>query len=297
MVRHSDWIQPDDQVLPLAITNPLSVRWAPSHPAPTEQDWEALIDAPHGSLPGVDYPTPVSEARNLAEGRATRTVEATRANVASELRLARVSATATLFPIVEPEEIPSGAKVEYDFGGSAYHGDHLWTLSLTITGESTGAGGPSHTGYAVIIPPNPPPGVKGFPDTTGPWADQNPARADITSWGPEVGVLSTPGAPVSAPFGHSGINAVVFAAVTSRHRGQFPALGGVGVESTYVSVIATAVFRAYTPPRYRFVWPSGMWGLRQRQSLAGNAGGWPLRQRQTGGATGTWPLRQRQTGT
>lgn len=40
----------------------------------------------------------------------------------------------------------------------------------------------------------------------------------------------------------------------------------------------------------------GMWGMRQRQSLAGNAGGWPLRQRQNGGATGSWPLRQRQTG-
>lgn len=40
----------------------------------------------------------------------------------------------------------------------------------------------------------------------------------------------------------------------------------------------------------------GMYGFRQRQSIAGNPDGWPLRQRQNGGHTGTWPLRQRQTG-
>lgn len=42
---------------------------------------------------------------------------------------------------------------------------------------------------------------------------------------------------------------------------------------------------------------TGMWSVRQRQTLTGNAGGWPLRQRQNAGATGTWPLRQRQNGT
>ena len=41
---------------------------------------------------------------------------------------------------------------------------------------------------------------------------------------------------------------------------------------------------------------AGLWGLRQRQTLSGNAGGWPLRQRQNGGHTGSWTLRQRQTG-
>lgn len=40
---------------------------------------------------------------------------------------------------------------------------------------------------------------------------------------------------------------------------------------------------------------TGVWPLRQRQSLAG-APGWPLRQRQSGGATGSWALRQRQRG-
>lgn len=40
---------------------------------------------------------------------------------------------------------------------------------------------------------------------------------------------------------------------------------------------------------------SGMWPLRQRQSLIG-PGSWPLRQRQTGGHSGSWSLRQRQTG-
>lgn len=56
-------------------------------------------------------------------------------------------------------------------------------------------------------------------------------------------------------------------------------------ETHFVTVTNTVTF------------PGGLWGLRQRQSLAGNAGGWPLRQRQNGGATGSWPLRQRQTGT
>lgn len=296
MVRYSDWVQPDDQILPLEITNPQSVRWNPSRAAPTESDWGTLIDSPHGSLPGVDYPPPISEPRNLAEGRSSRTVTATDATVSSELRLARVSSTATLFPIVEPEEIPPGAKVEFEYN-SQYHGPHYWTLSLAVAAEHAGPVSYSHTGYAVIIPPDLPPGVKGFPSFTGPWAELNPSRADIRAWGPEVGVLSTTGPPLAAPFYYTGINAVIFAAVTSRHRGEFPPLGTVGSDSTSASVIVTAVYRAYTPPRYRFVWPSGMWNLRQRQSLTGNAGGWPLRQRQTGGATGSWPLRQRQTGT
>lgn len=38
---------------------------------------------------------------------------------------------------------------------------------------------------------------------------------------------------------------------------------------------------------------TGMWRLRQRQSLPGTDS-WPLRQRQNGGHTGSWPLRGRQ---
>ncbi|MBF0721390.1 hypothetical protein [Sanguibacter inulinus] len=46
----------------------------------------------------------------------------------------------------------------------------------------------------------------------------------------------------------------------------------------------------------RVTYPGGMWNTRQRQGATGVTGGWPLRQRQNGGATGSWPLRQRQTG-
>lgn len=53
----------------------------------------------------------------------------------------------------------------------------------------------------------------------------------------------------------------------------------------------------YTPPRYRIVTTtSGMYYSRQRQHPAGNAGGYPSRQRQNGGHTGAWPSRQRQAG-
>lgn len=47
--------------------------------------------------------------------------------------------------------------------------------------------------------------------------------------------------------------------------------------------------------RYATTSGTGLWLLRQRQTLPG-AGSWPLRQRQHGGATGSWPLRQRQRG-
>lgn len=67
-------------------------------------------------------------------------------------------------------------------------------------------------------------------------------------------------------------------------------------------IVDVEATRLYQGPRFRFLFDEpvvttkGAWGLRQKQVLAGNAGGWPLRQRQNGGATGTWPLRQRQTG-
>lgn len=50
-------------------------------------------------------------------------------------------------------------------------------------------------------------------------------------------------------------------------------------------------------PSYRYARSSeGMWNVRQRQTLGGNSGGWPTRQRQNGGATGAYSVRQRQTG-
>lgn len=58
-------------------------------------------------------------------------------------------------------------------------------------------------------------------------------------------------------------------------------------------VTTPVVSRMYTPPRHRFIYPSGAPSVRQRQTLDATVGGWPLRQRQNGGATGTWPLRQR----
>lgn len=64
-----------------------------------------------------------------------------------------------------------------------------------------------------------------------------------------------------------------------------------------VEVVRMRFFTQVQWPAYRYAKSNGgMWNVRQRQSLAGNAGGYPTRQRQNGGATGSWPHRQRQTG-
>jgi len=76
--------------------------------------------------------------------------------------------------------------------------------------------------------------------------------------------------------------------------GEAAAPGVASLRPIWYFISAKAVWR---PWRYRFVYSSGMWATRQRQTLPGTVGGWPLRQRQNGNATGSWPLRQRQTGT
>lgn len=66
--------------------------------------------------------------------------------------------------------------------------------------------------------------------------------------------------------------------------------------------IAEMMFRGQvTWPPYRYLYESesnqgGRWNKRQRQTPAGNTGGWPSRHLQNAGATGTWQKRSRQTG-
>lgn len=54
--------------------------------------------------------------------------------------------------------------------------------------------------------------------------------------------------------------------------------------------------RRYTPPRYRLIYPGGMWSLQHQATGHANAGGWPLQHRHNAGATGSWPLQHRATG-
>jgi hypothetical protein len=68
---------------------------------------------------------------------------------------------------------------------------------------------------------------------------------------------------------------------------------------TAVEILSVRVLTTVRPRRYRWLYDTpqgtGMWRLRQRQSLVGSDG-WPLRQRQQGKHSGSWPLRQRQRG-
>jgi len=81
---------------------------------------------------------------------------------------------------------------------------------------------------------------------------------------------------------------------------QLILLRGTSDPDLNVIVSNMAFTRVVTWDDYRYIFDApqgnGMWTRRQRQTLSGNTGGWPLRQRHNGGATGSWPLRQRQAG-
>lgn len=151
---------------------------------------------------------------------------------------------------------------------------------------------------------------------TGPWADARPGNTGHVNRGPST-VFRTPHVQGSqqalwpsqahASSGDSSATLVFDLDLTQTWVAFLPTLGWFDAQSTpgevgswRASILSINVTTTYRPPRYRWIYKTqskGMWNLRQRQSLTGNAGGWPLRQRQNGGATGSWPLRQRQTGT
>lgn len=72
--------------------------------------------------------------------------------------------------------------------------------------------------------------------------------------------------------------------------------------STLARIQSVSVAALLNKRTYRFEYvpdeivTSGAWLARQRQNPQGNAGGWPARQRQDGGASGAWASRHRQTG-
>lgn len=206
-------------------------------------------------------------------------------------------------PVVTP---PKGATVEYQMSGYDLHTALAWHYTANIDGWD-------------IAPPFV--DIRQAPWSSTPPSPVTPSVASVASWsridGPKEPITDElwfglkDGPPQGVARAESGVvpltipseSFVLSPRVTfllTASAGMVT--GGVavspdGMSSTAPSwalLPATAMWR---PWKYRFVYPSGMWNLRQRQSLTGNAGGWPLRQRQNGGATGSWPLRQRQTGT
>ncbi len=151
---------------------------------------------------------------------------------------------------------------------------------------------------------------------TGPWTDSRPGNTGHVNRGAST-VFRTPYVQGSqqalwpsqthASSGDTSATLVFDLDLAEDWIGFLPTLGWFDSQLTpgesgswRADILAINITTTYRPPKYRWIYPTpskGMWNLRQRQSLTGNAGGWPLRQRQTGGATGSWPLRQRQTGT
>ena len=202
-----------------------------------------------------------------------------------------------------PESVPPGRTVEYE-GAGTYLSDFEvslgWTVRGTLLDEALGGSMPVRA--RVLEAPDVPnlnsqaaidansPSMSGY--ITRDFQDAGTASsAQFQVSQSYVTEFTTPNWPVT-----------LMVATEAETTGQFQHTADMNTaqrgSARLETLVATnSTIRAwYRPPRWRLSM-QGMWNLRQRQSLTGNAGGWPLRQRQNGGATGSWPLRQRQTGT
>lgn len=201
-----------------------------------------------------------------------------------------------------PEEVPPGRTVEYE-GAGTYLSDFEvslgWTVQGTLLGDAVEGTMPVRARVLEA------PGVPNLNSQAAIDANRPSMSGYITRDFKDAGTASLLQTQVSGSFitefTTSNWPVTLMVATDAETTGQFQhtavstELNGSARLETFVATNST--IRAwYRPPRWRLSM-QGMWNLRQRQSLTGNAGGWPLRQRQNGGATGSWPLRQRQTGT
>jgi hypothetical protein len=231
--------------------------------------------------------------------------------------VAEVHIETTTYWVAMPDiEVPPGADIEWEAGGS-WVGDSTLTVAWSVhAGYAGGAG--SGQGTLCTVP------------TSG-GVVAGTARSNTALWTPLATVADSPYLVSSSPSpirnrlnqgtGTSAEYALTTSLLdlclgvrTPEHLtpltpGSYPltlptvdsAFTGPSTWDLYgatTQIDGISIARMFQPPRYRFVYPTttSVWRLRQRQSFAGSDGP-ALRQRQNGSATGSWPLRQRQGAT
>ena len=277
MPTYGEWVQPDDVLLPQTV-DVASLRYARSAGAGGYgATWAEMVD-----LSWAEF-SALTEAEQFYElylssfmlGRTGSGPFAT--GLSHNLCLWQARVVFSPKPEIPPGEIPDGVTVEYE-GEGTYQGQYVVTVDLS----RYGANGQVYVKSPVSFPDF----VSLSDDPDAPFA-AHPTRATYSAW-PTVGTAAADAAEwTTTDAGVTFLPLLV------------PQLTGTGpFESGNVIVDTVTVAGWYRPPRYRLVTPdpvTGVWRVRQRQSLAG-ADGWPVRQRQHGGASGSWPLRQRQSG-
>lgn len=302
MTAYSDWIQGDDGTAEAFASEVNSARWQREYFDTPALDAGAVLDASWGTYddtyPGPE-PTPVppfaapgSTFANLGNESGGLYGLIDFRPVVHEYLLPTSALSSATFT---PPDIPQS---EWEPGATGFEWETpyvTWTqVDYTVravygrTGSHNTASGAALTHPCHLLQ-----APAGWLPATPTGADYPRRSSDYSAWTERHEAAIAPTAftglwPV-VEWGQSGSDVTLMPAPAYVKDGSGHVSGQFGF-----SINAVSALRTYRPPRHRWVFdPQGMWSLRQRQTLTGNAGGWPLRQRNNGAASGSWPLRQR----